>query len=346
MITESLWNTSIEDLKKGYSVEAEQYVCLLCGAEFEKGRIYPVKDRLYDAKRYTEIHIEQHHGSVFEHLVQQDKKITGLTDHQKNLLHLFYQGKSDPEVQKEMGIGSTSTIRNHRFALKEKERQAKMFLALMELLQEKGEQKTKPHESKRFPKKLKDKRTVLEQIAKQFDPDRIYSEKEINEHLKGTYEDYVMVRRYLIDLGFLERNPEGSEYWVKIAEKKEKPEKGTGEVDWKKELKQQYKETKNEAGVYQVRNTQNNKIFIDSTTNLKTLNGKVFQLKVGSHVNKALQAEWNQYGEDAFVFEVLEILKENKNEYVDPKDELKKLEQKWLDQLQPYGDQGYNKKKS
>ncbi|MBP1934040.1 DUF2087 domain-containing protein [Ammoniphilus resinae] len=346
MFSELLWNASIEELKKGYTLETDQYVCLLCGTQFEKGRIYPDQDRFYDAERFTQIHIEQYHGSVFEYLIHQDKKITGLTDHQKNLLHLFYQGKSDPEVQKEMGIGSASTIRNHRFALKEKERQAKIFLTLMELLQENGEKQPKSRALQPFPKKLKDKRSVLEKIVKQFDPDQIYTEKEINDHLKETFDDYVMVRRYLIDLGFLERKPEGSEYWVKSAQKEEKSEKGMEELDRKKELKQQYKETKSEAGVYQIRNTQNNKIYIDSTTNLKTLSGKLFQLKMGSHMNKALQAEWNQYGEDAFVFEVLEILKENKNEYVDPKDDLKKLEQKWLDHLQPYGDQGYNKKKS
>ena len=78
--------------------------------------------------------------------------------------------------------------------------------------------------------------------------------------------------------------------------------------------------------------------------NLKTLNGKQFQLKMGSHVNKELQEDWNQHGEEQFVFEVLEILKENQNEYVDTKDELKKLEQKWLDQLKPFGEHGYNKK--
>ena len=85
------------------------------------------------------IHIDSEHQSVFDYLIQLDKKLTGLTDHQNRLLHLFYQGKSDAEVQKELGIGSASTIRNHRFVLKEKERQAKMFLALMELLKEKDQ---------------------------------------------------------------------------------------------------------------------------------------------------------------------------------------------------------------
>ena len=48
----------------------------------------------------------------------------------------FYQGKSDKDIQKELEIGSSSTIRNHRFVFREKERQAKVFLALMELLNE------------------------------------------------------------------------------------------------------------------------------------------------------------------------------------------------------------------
>ena len=40
-----------------------------------------------------------------------DKKLTGLTEHQKNLiLPFFYQGKNDKEIQKELDIGSTSTI--------------------------------------------------------------------------------------------------------------------------------------------------------------------------------------------------------------------------------------------
>lgn len=110
----------------------------------------------------------------------------------------------------------------------------------------------------------------------------------------------------------------------------------------KAELKQQYKEMKVEAGVYQIKNTINQKVWIDSTRNLKTINGKQFQLKMGSHPNKQLQTEWQEYGEDAFVFEVLEVLKKKETGYFDEADELKKLEEKWLQQLQPYGERGYH----
>lgn len=69
-------------------------------------------------------------------------------------------------------------------------------------------------------------------------------------------------------------------------------------------------------------------------------------MNAGTNTNKTLQKEWNEYGEDAFVFEVLEILKEKKDGYFNAKDELKKLEEKWLDRLQPYGEKGYNRIKN
>lgn len=113
----------------------------------------------------------------------------------------------------------------------------------------------------------------------------------------------------------------------------------------KQELKQMYKEVKTEAGVYQIRNTKNGKVWIDGTMNLKTMNGKQFMLKHGSHPVKDLQKEWEKYGEDAFVFEVLEVLEKKNEPYYDAADALEKLEDKWLDKLQPYGDKGYNERK-
>jgi hypothetical protein len=75
---------------------------------------------------------------------------------------------------------------------------------------------------------------------------------------------------------------------------------------------------------------------------LKTINGKRFQLEMGGHPNAALLKEWNEYGKDAFAFEVLEVLEKPETGYFDEKDALKKLEAAWLDRLQPYGDRGYN----
>ncbi|WP_416825108.1 GIY-YIG nuclease family protein [Ectobacillus polymachus] len=117
-------------------------------------------------------------------------------------------------------------------------------------------------------------------------------------------------------------------------------------MDRKKELKQLYKETPIEAGVYQIKNMKNQKIFIGSTRNLKSLNGAKFTLDMGSHTNKELQEEWRQFGKDAFTFEVLEILKKKDTPYFNEKEALLEIEDKWVEQLQPYGERGYNRKKS
>lgn len=245
-ISDSFWNASLEELKRGYNQEKDSYTCLLCGQKVEKGIVYSHENTLYEAERYMRIHIERVHQSVFDYLIGMDKKLTGLTDHQNQLLLLFYQGKSDKEVQQEMGIGSTSTIRHHRFALKEKERQAKVFLTMMELLKEKDEYApafipphktakmvddryaiTKEEQEKvinkfftegrlmKLPPKEKQRLIVLREIVANIENERIYDEKELNQLLSVIYEDYVMIRRYLIEYGFLDRKPDGSQYWLK-----------------------------------------------------------------------------------------------------------------------------------
>jgi len=244
-VSNRFWDASLEELKRGYIQEKNSYICLLCGEQTEKGIVYPYENQFYEAERYMRIHIESIHQSVFDYLLGMDKRLTGLTDHQKSLLQLFYQGKNDKEIQKELDIGSTSTIRHHRFALKEKERQAKTFLAMMELLKDKDQYApaflpvhkkatmvderyniTQEEQEKlinqffsdgrlnKFPPKEKQRLVILREIAKQLKPDYLYKEQELNEKLKNLYEDYVLVRRYLIDYGFLDRKPDGSEYWL------------------------------------------------------------------------------------------------------------------------------------
>ena len=100
----------------------------------------------------------------------------------------------------------------------------------------------------------------------------------------------------------------------------------------KKELKLQFKEIPVEAGVYQIKNNRNNKIYIGSTRNFKTLNGIKFSLETNTYTtNRALQREWNEFGKDAFTFEVLEKLKKNDDPYYSEKEALIDLEVKWLE---------------
>jgi len=113
-------------------------------------------------------------------------------------------------------------------------------------------------------------------------------------------------------------------------------------MDRRKELKQLAREVKTEAGIYQIRNLKNGKVLIESTPNLKTMGGRRVQLEMGSHMNRRLQAEWDQFGGEAFAFEVLEVLKEPEEGWFDRDGALKKLKQKWLEKLRPFGEQGYH----
>lgn len=375
-VSELFWDASLEDLKKGFVQDEENFICLLCGRKIEKGIIYPEGRVLYEASKYMAVHIQKEHTSVLDYLGSLDKKITGLSEHQSKLIKLFYQGKTDAEVQEEMGIGSSSTIRNHRFALKEKEKQAKVFLVMMELLRARDSDSkalVKPHKTakmvddrykvtvmeneeiikkffpegvngplKTFSIKEKYKLVVLREIAKRFESGRIYNEKEVNEILMNVYErDHVTLRRYLIEYGFLERKPDGSQYWLKSESEK----KGKTNMDRKTELKQMYKEMKTEAGIYQIRNTKNKKIYVESTKNLKTINGKKIEMERGNHWNNLLKQDLKEFGHEVFEFEILEVLEKKEDGFFDEAAELKKLEEKWLNKLQPYGERGYNKKK-
>lgn len=111
----------------------------------------------------------------------------------------------------------------------------------------------------------------------------------------------------------------------------------------KKELKREYKERQKPAGVFQVKNTANGKVLLGSSLNLDgVLNRHKFTLNTGHHCNKALQADWNEYGPDPFVFEILEEVKITDEPNFNLNDELTLLEQIWLEELQPFDQGGYN----
>ncbi|MNJ02211.1 hypothetical protein D3C73_1620960 [compost metagenome] len=63
----------------------------------------------------------------------------------------------------------------------------------------------------------KSKLIILREIASsRFDAGQSYKEKEVNEILEKVYHDYVTLRRYLIEYGFMDREPDGSKYWLKV----------------------------------------------------------------------------------------------------------------------------------
>lgn len=260
-IDKLFWDANINEIKKGYVYDEEtsEYICLICGKIYEDGVIYPQGDTLYMAVKAMEKHIAGEHGPMFNYLIDLNKRYTGLTDIQKEVLMYFYQGISDKDIVRKQAGGSTSTIRNHRFKLKEKQKQAKVFLAVMELLNEENGNMGKKHakdgkENKeefvtihkgvtmvdeRFaitkaekdkilgrylkdgritnlPSKEKRRIIILQHIIESFQPNKRYTEKEVNEIIKKIYVDYVTIRRYFIEYGFMDRENDCSAYWLKV----------------------------------------------------------------------------------------------------------------------------------
>ena len=113
----------------------------------------------------------------------------------------------------------------------------------------------------------------------------------------------------------------------------------------KKELKNQYKQNQPRMGVFQIKNLANGKIFIGRGMNVQgKLNSAKFQLEQGSHPSREMQNDFKQNGVENFSFEVIDYLDPKKDDInYDYTDDLKLLEEMWLEKLKPYKEKGYNK---
>ncbi len=247
------WEASVDELKQGFHFdpERERYICLACGETFLEGVIYPgPTDSLLTAGRAIRQHVVAEHNGMFHYLLELGKQVTGISEVQSRLLAMFWDGLSDKEIVEMQGLGSTSTIRNHRFRLREKEKQARIFLAVMALLQDNKDMEemkfvhvhkgatmvddryvaTQAEEEQiltryfkngldgplsMFPAKEKRKLMILRNIVRQhLEAGRRYSEGEISNILAGIYHDFATIRRYLVEYGFINRTRNGSAYWL------------------------------------------------------------------------------------------------------------------------------------
>lgn len=253
---DNILDLSVEEMKNGYSEEAGNgnYSCLICGKKYECGEVFPFEDRFFEASKAVKLHVQQEHGPMLDWLASHNKKYTGITENQKDLLHMIRDGLSDQEIAKKLGV-ATATIRHQRFVFREKAKQAKLYLAIFELADSaapvkkekiardelvaihpgakmiddryfttKEEEETtirtafsslQPLVLKAFPAKEKKKIIVLRKICELFSPDTTYSEVAINGVLRPVYGDFATIRRYLIEYGFLQRTDDGKEYWLK-----------------------------------------------------------------------------------------------------------------------------------
>jgi hypothetical protein len=68
----------------------------------------------------------------------------------------------------------------------------------------------------KWPKKVALKFEALKFLYTKFENEKHYSEKEVNDILDKchTFDDAPMLRRSLIDQGFMKRERDGSKYWL------------------------------------------------------------------------------------------------------------------------------------
>lgn len=64
-----------------------------------------------------------------------------------------------------------------------------------------------------FPAQLKKEEALLRYVVRAFEPDRRYSEKEVNQILAQFSEDTARLRRNLVDFGLMKRQGGGGDYW-------------------------------------------------------------------------------------------------------------------------------------
>ncbi|MCL2527523.1 MAG: DUF2087 domain-containing protein [Defluviitaleaceae bacterium] len=259
MNNELFWNASTDELKKGYahSTISGNYTCLICGEAFTQGIVYPMDNSLYEAAKAIETHVKTSHPPIFDFFLSLGRIYTGLSSGQEEIAKLFFAGHSDKEIVSLTGANSPSTIRNQRFAIREKYKQAKVLVALVELMEEQSALNKKAlkqeeklidfHPSatsvderyaitqaereevlkryfgpdnrlliKGFPAKEKRKIIIMQKLICDFETGKEYTEKEVNGILSQYYEDYVSVRRAMIQYGFIDRNKDGTLYWVKL----------------------------------------------------------------------------------------------------------------------------------
>ncbi|MFA9376558.1 MAG: DUF2087 domain-containing protein [Lachnotalea sp.] len=249
---DTLWKEDISTIVKSYKETQDYFICVICGAKFEKGSIVNYDGDLHDAYGAVKRHVKEKHGYLVDYLLNQNVDLVGISETQNKILKLMSEGNDDKTIAENLGIAH-STVRNHRFKLRENLKQAKLFAALMESLEQKTSLpinlsmegdlvelhysanmmddrynitdmerekviKTYIDENgaiKQFPAKEKKKIILLREIIKNFIKDHEYAEPEVNKILHRIYEDHATIRRALIEYGFLERSEDCKIYRVR-----------------------------------------------------------------------------------------------------------------------------------
>ncbi len=118
----------------------------------------------------------------------------------------------------------------------------------------------------------------------------------------------------------------------------------SSQMNRKKELKKQYKDTPKSMGVYRVYNRVDAISLVECGRDIQArLNRHKAELKLGAHRVKQLQHDWNHLGPDAFSFEIVELLQPLDKPDYDPEEDLNELLIMILEREEYAPDKLYNK---
>ncbi len=192
----------------------------------------------------------------------------------------------------------------------------------------------------RMPAHKRKRAVVLDQFAALFEPGKTYPEAQVNEMITAAFEDYCLIRRLLVDEGYLARErgmytrtskPPLSALRNPITETC--AGRSNGEKRMKHEsktLREEYKLRETTAGIFRVVNNVTGTVFLGSALNLHgPLNRIEFGLDVGSFENQRMQEDFRRYGRENFTFEVVERIEPSQDPDFNVERELAKIEERY-----------------
>lgn len=105
----------------------------------------------------------------------------------------------------------------------------------------------------------------------------------------------------------------------------------------RKELRSAYKERKDTGGICAIKNKVNGKMLILPVNNLYAYKNRFgFSQTTGSLIDDKLDKDWEKFGSNSFVLEILEELEKGENQTTQQfRDDLKTLKEIWLEKLDP-----------
>jgi len=68
--------------------------------------------------------------------------------------------------------------------------------------------------NKNIPSNDFEKQAILLKLLDEFEDDVIYTEQEVNEKIRKYFDDCALLRRELINFGYMQRDPHKGTYWV------------------------------------------------------------------------------------------------------------------------------------